>query len=419
MASARASATASSVAGAAGSGRSGSAGAAAVSRVSGLGLRRGTRGTGRAGRGEDARASVSVGSSASVASSVSCLLGGGLGRVLGDILWRSVGGRRDLRRCIGSDIGGLGRRRRGGGRHPGRPLGRGLEERALGGRVGRVRRPAAYPRPRLLAWGRGWSPRGPPRVSRPRGAALSLISGKGVSGAGVSGAGLLGRGRGRRARLLDGLGGGRAQRKCREFGLGDDLDVGNGHRLLWRTRKDTPEDEGDDEKRMGRAGDVPAPDHRLGYPSCPAKSGPPVSVTSPILANRRGSARPSPAPPGIRRYCRRRAGTPGRCRVRRRWRAGVGISSSARGTSVVWIAMSRAVGGDGDGQRLLLSPSAARSAAVFGKLHRHADRHQRGRDHEDDQQHQHHVDEGRDVDLGHRAGAPAAAPAASARPAGL
>ena len=41
-----------------------------------------------------------------------------------------------------------------------------------------------------------------------------------------------------------------------------------------------------------------------------------------------------------------------------------------------------------------------RARIGLGKIDLHALLHQRRRDHEDDQQHEHHVDERRDVDLG-------------------
>src|SRR6185369_7136794 len=49
------------------------------------------------------------------------------------------------------------------------------------------------------------------------------------------------------------------------------------------------------------------------------------------------------------------------------------------------------------------------------QVERHTDRQHRRRDHEDDEQHQHHVDHRRDVDLGHDGLAPTTAPAASGR----
>src|ERR1700674_3012639 len=59
---------------------------------------------------------------------------------------------------------------------------------------------------------------------------------------------------------------------------------------------------------------------------------------------------------------------------------------------------------DGDHQRLAIL--VERLGLGLGQIDRHADREQRSRDHEDDQEHQHHVDERRDVDLAHdRAGA--------------
>ncbi len=72
----------------------------------------------------------------------------------------------------------------------------------------------------------------------------------------------------------------------------------------------------------------------------------------------------------------------------------------------------RAVGLDRDGQRLAVA--VQRLGVGLRQIDRHAGGHQRRGDHEDDQQHQHHVDQRRDVDLRQRPVA-APAPAAAAR----
>ena len=65
-----------------------------------------------------------------------------------------------------------------------------------------------------------------------------------------------------------------------------------------------------------------------------------------------------------------------------------------------------AVAIDRDGQRLAVG--VQRLGVGLRQIDRHARRHQRRGDHEDDQQHQHHVDQRRDVDLGQRPVAAAA-----------
>ena len=73
-----------------------------------------------------------------------------------------------------------------------------------------------------------------------------------------------------------------------------------------------------------------------------------------------------------------------------------------------------ALGVHRDGERLLVLVEAL--GLRLRQIDLHADREQRCRHHEDDQQHQHHVDHRRDVDLGHDrlAGMPPSAPNARA-----
>src|SRR5262245_54118564 len=68
-----------------------------------------------------------------------------------------------------------------------------------------------------------------------------------------------------------------------------------------------------------------------------------------------------------------------------------------------------ALGGDRHGQGLLVLVEAL--GLGLRQVDRHTHREQGGRDHEDDQQHEHHVDHRRDVDLGHDGLAPVASPA--------
>ena len=63
---------------------------------------------------------------------------------------------------------------------------------------------------------------------------------------------------------------------------------------------------------------------------------------------------------------------------------------------------------DGDRERLAVLPQ--RRGAGLGQVHRHTYREQRRSDHKDDQQHQHHVYKGRNIDFGHDAAAAAPAP---------
>src|SRR6056297_1858631 len=408
VASARASATASSVAGAAGSGRSGSAGAAAVSRVSGSGSGAGRAGRGR-GRGEVARASVSVGSSASVASSGAA----SSGAVSGVSSATSSGGASGAAAISGAASGaisavsggagaGVGATRgaRWGGASKSGPSGAGSGEATTGG----VSSTSAS------GVGSGMVTSGAASGVSASGAALSLISGKGVSGAGVSGA------------ASSGAGGGGALGSSTASGAGvRSASAANSASEMISTSEMVTGSSGGREKTPPKtrammrsawaAPEMYQPQTTARLPVLPGKVGsagvgykPDVGETSSVQrAHDLGDPGIGDIAVGAKEHPVRAAfgGDGTQARDQR-----LGGDDGFHDRNV-------ALPGEGDGQRLLVV-RRKRLGAGLGKLDRHADRQEGSRDHEDDEQDQHHVDEGRDVDLRHRLRAPPAAPAAAA-----